>query len=301
VTMAEPIEQSIFLDAHIEIDADLKKSTGFDGFDFGVHAFVGSRYRRSTAQKDGIAPLAHRRTIVKFAKDAQPGSGGWIHSNQHLLAPPKVKGKLLQFRFPLELLRTYGLRYNKKIRWRLFTESTISEHPLATEYICGQDALTIGIDGQVGDWPPIGVLVRDKKGDLHPDTTEVDITALQVEHDAKAVYALVRLARAGFGAAQPEDDIQDRDRIVVCLEPVGARAYMKFVQANVSTMPNSSFESDGTFTYRAGQRFVEFAFPRKPEQTKFRVLAYADAERVDSVPDEGPRILTIPTKAWATK
>ncbi|MHC4956037.1 MAG: hypothetical protein ACYTGZ_19500 [Planctomycetota bacterium] len=299
LTMARPFEQAIFLDAHIDIDADDKSDTGLDGFDFGVHAFAGSRYRRNTAPDARGAPLSRRGTVLKVAHQKKSGRGSWLNSAPKFLAPPKVKGKTMQFRFPMDLLRLHGYRYNKQIRWRVYTESTISEHPLLAEYVCGEDGMDIKIDGKEGDWPAIGVQTSDKNGDLHPDASEVDITGLQVEHDAKSVYALVRLARGGFGSHEPGDDVIDRDKIVVCLEPVGARAYMKYVEAMAYT---SMGELEGReYSYRTGDRFIEFGIPRKAEQGKFRVLAYADAERVDYLPNGGARKLVIPTKAWGAK
>ena len=94
----------------------------------------------------------------------------------------------MQFRFPLELFRTHGLRYNKSVRWRFFTESTISEHPISTEYVCADEGIKIKLDGRVDEWPPIGIKVADKEGDLHPDAAEVD-----------AACSLHGLEPGGFG------------------------------------------------------------------------------------------------------
>ncbi|MEM8885777.1 MAG: hypothetical protein AAGD14_17050 [Planctomycetota bacterium] len=295
VHLAKNLRDGVFVDAHIEFDTDNRKTTGVEGFDFGVHAFAGSRFRRNIVRKDGGDPLQRRGTVVKWTRKGDRRS--FVHSSSLRLAPPELGDRSIRFRFPMELLRKHGLRYNKKVRWRFFLESTISEHPISVDYICTDDGSRIDVDGRIGDWPPLGPNTADPEGDLHGDATEVDITRLQVDHDKESIYALVQLARRGFGfSAYETSDVIDRDRIVVALEPVGTRAYMKFVEATAWTT-HSEYEGIG-YRYKIVGDALEIRFDRKPEQTKFRVIAYADARRLDRVPRSGSRELEIPASAW---
>ena len=120
----------------------------------------------------------------------------------------------------------------------------------------------------------------------------MDLASLVVDHDVDHVHALVRLAAPGFGKAYDDGDVEDRDEVTVALEPLdtGGR-YMEYVERTVGTRRRSPHGV-------AGERTVEFSIPRAPQQSAFRVVAWADAVRVDKVPEWGTVELGVPPEAF---
>ena len=97
--------------------------------------------------------------------------------------------------------------------------------------------------------------------------------------------------RPGFGKAYDDGDVEDRDEVTVALEPLdtGGR-YMEYVERTVGTRAGPPTASPAS-----GRRVLD---PRAPQQPAFRVAAWADAVRVDKVPEWGTVEVGVPPEAF---
>lgn len=298
VRYRQPLVDGVYACVHIYVDCDADETTGLAGADLWVRASFGSRYQRADAPPpvEGAPPAASLRRaswsqpFTQAARDA-PMRRSWIHDDGGAVDPPTVTGAALAVDVPLPLLAERGLRYNRFVRVRLEAEGTCSEHPVTLEYVCADEGTRLALDGRVDEWSGQPT-VADATGELHPDVAEIDLASLSVDHDADHVHAQVRLAAPGFGLPFDDGDVVDHDEVTVALEPLdtGGR-YMDYVARTVGTRRRSDHGV-------AGDRCVEFSIPRAPQQTAFRVAAWADAIRIDKVPEWGTVEVGVPPEAF---
>lgn len=298
VRMRRPLLEGVFTCVHLYVDCDADERTGLDGMDLWVRAAFGSRYQRANAPPPAPgapAPAGLRRGSYSHPHTQAERDGRarttWIHVRGGEIAPPDVTADTIAFAVPLTLLLAQGLRYNRFVRVRLEVEGGLSEHPISLTYVCADEGTPMLADGKPDEWSG-QPSVRDATGDLHEDVAEIDLASLAVDHDADRVHALVRLAGPGFNLPYEDADVDDRDTVTVALEPLatGGR-YMDYVEHAVRTRVSSRFGA-------AGDRVVEFSIPRAPPQTAFRVVAWADAIRVDRIPDRGTVDVGVPPEAF---
>lgn len=298
VRFRRPLLEGVYTCVHLYVDCDADAATGVEGADLWVRASYGSRYQRTNAPspRPGVPAAATLRRASWSQPHEQAARDGklrrsWLHDEGGQVDPPTVDGATLAFGVPLTLLADRGLRYNRWVRVRLQAEGTCSEHPIALEYVCTDEGTVLDLDGRDDEWSG-QPSVADATGELHGDVEEVDLASLAVDHDVDHVHALVRLAGPGFGRAYDDGDVEDRDEVTVALEPLdtGGR-YMEYVERTVGTRRRSPHGL-------AGDRIVEFSVPRAPQQSAFRVVAWADAIRVDKVPEWGAVELGVPPEAF---
>ena len=298
VRFRRPLLDGVFECVHLYVDCDADERTGIGGADLWVRAAFGSRYQRSNAPApaEGAPPPARLRRSSWSQPEmqeirGQPGRATWVNHQERRIDPPTVDGTDLRFDVPLDLLAERGLHYNKFVRVRVEAEGSCSESPVWLEYVCADEGMTIALDGRDAEWSG-QPRVADVTGELHPDTSEVDMASLEVDHGPSHVHALVRLAADGFGAIAADSDVEDRDRVTVALEPLeGGGHYMDYVQEVVQA-------GRASIHGFAGRRLVEFSIPRAPEQAAFRVAAWSDAIRIDRVPDKGWAEVGVPPAAF---
>ncbi len=311
VTFRVALRDSVFTRVVFKIDTDKKANTGIDGFDLNIITSVGSRYRKSAAPAVGVkgrAPLELRSASYQsLSRRADRTSKvfrtSWVSRSDPRITTPEVKGKEYSFSFPLSMLAENGLNYNDTIRFSVRVEGTICEEPVSIDYVCGDKGAPLAVDGRLVDWPTTAPRIKDATGDLHKAAREVDLKSLLVGHDQKHIHAAVTLARSGFGAGLYDgDDIQDMDRIVLGIEPIGDHGYMKYKEISVYTWESGTsrgwVSGRPSFRHRVRGRVTEFAIPRNAEQARFRVIVWTDAHRIDTVPDRGLASLKIPKAAW---
>ena len=322
VDFFRPLQEGVFTCVHLYIDCDDDLKTGLynsprdwrqlrlagahasDGWDLALRAAVGSRFRRNSAKAAGSgipAPLSLRRGSHAFAVTRPVAGGGtrriWRYAEGGA-TPPKIKGKRLVFAFSLHLLRKYGLRYNKSVRVLFMVESSICESPISLDYTCRDAGIPIRVDGVASDWGN-GPRIKDKTGELHPAARCVDMSELRADHDEGHLFARVRFARPGFRQFRPGEDVIETDTLYVGIEPLGAR-YMRYKEVALSTVSPDPLQPVEGVAVAAGAGVVEVSFTRRPEQTKYRVVAWADAGRWDLVPNSPARFV-IPAGAWTEK
>ncbi len=298
VRYRQPLVEGVYACVHVYVDCDADEATGLAGADLWVRASFGSRYQRTDAPPpvEGAPPAASllraswSRPFTQAARDT-PMRRSWIHDDGGAVDPPVVTGAELAVDVPLSLLAERGLRYNRFVRVRLEAEGTCSEHPVTLSYVCADEGTRLALDGRVDEWSGQPT-VADATGELHPDVAEIDLASLSVDHDADHVHALVRLAGPGFGLPFDDGDVVDHDELTVALEPLetGGR-YMDYVERTVGTRRRSEHGL-------AGDRCVEFSIPRAPQQTAFRVAVWADAIRIDKVPEWGTVEVGVPPEAF---
>ena len=302
VRFRRPVEEGVFTCIHVYVDCDDDPATGIRGLELLLRAAVGSRYRRTSAPPapngtpEPISVLRNSFTkIVRGALASNATGKSWLHDRTAGMRGPEIKGREMWFSFPLKMLRDHGFRYNKAIRFYVDVEGSISESPISLEYLCRDAGIPIRVDGRGREWSG-GPRETDRTGELHPDAAEVDLRELRVDHDAKHLFASVRLATGGFGSTRfGEDDIRDEDTVVLAVEPLGQAGYMKYREVIVHTSRRTWMRD---VRVAIGRGLVEFALPRRAEQTRFRVLAWTDARRYDRIPDTGMAKLEIPRGAW---
>ena len=298
VRFRRPLLVGVFECVHLYVDCDADLRTGIDGADLWVRAAFGSRYQRADApavvEGTGASARLFRSSWSLPHTQAMRGQKGlesWLHQLDRRVDPPTVEGAELRFQVPLDLLVARGFRYNMFVRVRVEAEGSLSESPIWLEYVCADEGTPIELDGSDAEWSG-QPRVLDATEELHPDTSEVDLASLEVDHDATHVHALVRLATDGFGSYEGDGDVEDQDRVTVALEPLesGGR-YMGYVEHAIVPPKESKFGvADGAL--------VEFSIPRVPEQTAFRVVAWSDAIRIDRIPQKGWAEVGVPPEAF---
>lgn len=332
-----PLKDGVFTRVVLFIDTDNDSRTGLNGIDLQVSAWVGSRYRWNGANaltQNSVAPFETRGSCYSHmarTEDAASKARGrsMVRRPHKGITHPKVSGRKFAFSFPMKLLRENGFRYSDTIRFRIEAHGTICEEPVSIEYICRDKGDAINVDGRIRDWPTTAAFVQDQVGELHDAARSVDLRRVLVTHDKKKLYTCVRLAAPGFGYPLGRDaDIRDRDTVTLAIEPVGDLGYMKFREIVVRNgpaevnavmgMPSEEFfeklppevrerlreqigaaskASKGVQTaVRDG--LLEVAIERRSEQTRFRVIVWTDAHRVDLIPDAGLASLKVPKSAW---
>ncbi|MHC4858784.1 MAG: hypothetical protein ACYTDY_01685 [Planctomycetota bacterium] len=290
VHFRRPFSEMMFQSATVYVDCDDDAETGKEGAELRVRALAGSRFHPNSWKPDGRGvppPLEQRRTtfaVVRVREQGVERRTSTIWTWKGMLEPPEVVGRVLTFRFPQKLIQNLGQRYNRHVPVRLEVLGSCSEHPVPLRHQAGDEGVDIRIDGQDGDWSG-GTRADDPGEELHTDARALDIKRVQVEHSEGWLYVGVWLDRPGFGRDLfPDDDIEDLDRIVVAVEPLLGR-YQEYREHVIrSTAPRNRGRN---LRSAAGDRFVECAIGRAPEQTSFRVAVWSDALRKDRVPDEG--------------
>jgi hypothetical protein len=302
IWFVEELRKGIFTRATLAIDCDGKGST-----DLYVLSSVGSRYRRLDAPalyEDQPAPIELRRSSYKELRDWRDASTGrttreWICATDPGITKPEVNGREFAFSIPLQLLADHGMRYNAEIELSLTVEGFISEELISIDYTCADEGISIELDGKTGDWPSSGPEVKDDRGDLHPDASEVDLCRLRVEHGADRLFALVQVAKGGPGRVALNDDVRDLDSVTLGIEPLGA-GYMQYreVTAWSSSSHRPFLAGHSAYGYATRKDHIEFVIARRSEQTRFRVICWTDAARSDRIPNGGTTVFRVPRQAW---
>ncbi len=301
-----PLKLGMYEAVDLLVDCDGNQATGIYGADLYVRVSAGSRFRPNTEKKApaGLLPAFETRTagwaVPRPLDAASGGSHGlqWLWSGTDPVLRPRVRDKTYYFALPLQMLKEQGLRYNERIGLYLRVESVLAEQPVWLPYRCVDDGLEIRVDGLDDDWSG-GPRVVDDVDELHPAAEGLDIRDLQVEHGKDALYARLRLAHPGFGLASvpPDgDDISVWDAITFAFEPLGGGSYMEYRTVTVPVR-TPRLTADDT-AWAVGDRLLETRIARPPAQTRFRVMAWSEARRMDRVPDSGWAYYDIPASAW---
>jgi hypothetical protein len=290
VRFRRPLTEMMFESVTLLVDCDDDAETGMEGADLRVRASVGSRFHPNSWKPDrpGVPPpLDQRRTAFSIVEVREQGverrtGNTWTWRGR--LTPPSAVGREIAFRFPQKLVRDRGQRYNREVPVHLEVLGSCSEHPVPMRHTAADEGVDVSVDGEDADWSG-GTRADDPGGELHADALTLDITRTRVEHSEGWLHVGVWLLRPGFGRnITPDDDVEERDRIVVAVEPLGGR-YQEYREHVIRSI--APRRSDRILRSAAGEAFVECAVARTSEQTSFRVAVWADALRVDRVPDEG--------------
>lgn len=308
--MSRPLVEGMFTVIEMEWDCDGQRSTT----ELETRAAVGSRFHPSawTSAMGGTPPM----TLVRasWASPFDERRGDPLNAprvgmtNWAALATPAVGGSRIQFRVPRELPEKRGLlTATSRPAFRLSARTTCSEHPLTFDYAITDAGRAIKVDGDVSDWSG-GPYATDGTGELHRAVSHLDLKSVWCEHGPDCVFLRADFAVPGFGRIPASDgDVFVEDALVVNLEPLGA-AYMDPVRVSIpatsaagdiTDWPTTSVRGadaqnlrnlagrgrDVKARYASGNSTVEVWIPRKPEQTRFRVAVWTDAERVDELGD----------------
>ena len=305
--MSRPLVEGMFTVFEMEWDCDGQRTS----IELLARAAVGSRFHpNSFAPSAGTAPMHLARASWGSPFDetlANPlAAPRRIMTNQGELAVPAVGGSRLEFRVPRHLPDRRGLlTATSRGAFRLRATTTCSEHPLTFDYAISDAGRDIKVDGNVTEWSG-GPYAQDGTGELHRAVSHMDLKGVWCEHGKDCVFVRVDFAVPGFGQVNLGDgDVAVEDELVIRLEPVGV-AYMDPVDLHVPATSaagkvrgypttfagTSGFESVRRLaeqgervlgTYACGTGTVEVSIPRKPEQTRFRVVVWSDAVRVDEL------------------
>ena len=224
---------------------------------------------------------------------------GWLWYGTTSVSRPLVKGDVLYYSFPLELLKRGGLRYSPKVGLRITLDGVIGDEPIWLEYLCEDDGMPIVVDGKDEDWSG-GPRRRDATGELHPIARHLDVKDLQVDHGTDALFLRLRLAEPGFEIRPEDADIHVLDFLHLTVEPLGPGGYMKLCEA---VLGRWTAESSGS-GYRAhlGPGLAEVAVARPAAQTRFRVLAWTEGTRRDVIGAPGGFLsFDVPAEAWSSR
>ena len=307
VEFVQPLKQGMYEAVDLYVDCDGDQATGIRGADLHVRVSAGSRFRPNTEERPpaGLLPAFETRTSGwAVPEDMRSASGvtgklQWIWSGTDPVLRPRVRDNLYYFAFPLQMLKEYGLRYNERIGLRFEVESILAEEPIWLPYRCVDDGLAIEVDGEDGDWSG-GPRARDETGELHPAAEGLDLRDLQVEHGKGRLFARLRLAHPGFGPASippAGNDITVWDSLTLAFEPLGDAGYMEYRTVRVPIQAPTSTAHDVAWV--VGDRLLEMRIARPPAQTNFRVMAWSEAWRRDSIPNTGWASYDIPASAWS--
>jgi hypothetical protein len=302
--MSRPLVEGMFTVVELEWDCDGQRSTT----ELETRAAVGSRFHPNAyAPAAGTAPMQLARASWASPFDETRGDPlaaprGTL-TNWAALATPPIGGSRIEFRVPRHLPDRRGLlTATSRGAFRLKTTTTCSEHPLTFDYAISDAGRDIKVDGNVSEWSG-GPYAQDGKGELHPAVAHMDLKEVWCEHGKDCVFVRVDFAVPGFGRVSRSDgDVVVEDELVIRLEPVGA-GYMDPVVLRVpatsaageiggerlfeprrvpgETLPR--FDAEVTGRYACGGSTVEVRIPRRPEQTRFRVVVWTDAIRVDEL------------------
>ena len=151
----------------------------------------------------------------------------------------------------------------------------------------GGRGIAIQVDGSDAEWSSRGI--RDAGDELHPATRALDIISLRLEHSATDLFACLRMAAPGFRGEPPADlDIGRNDTVTFYIEPLAPR-YQSPEQVSVSsgTELQSGTTKHGQLAWRAAGAgdTLEFSIRRTSGQNRYRVFAWADAQRWDAIGD----------------
>lgn len=301
-----PLKLGMYEAVDLYVDCDGDQATGIRGADLYVRVSAGSRFRPNTESEPpaGLLPAFETRTsgwaVPRPMGNAAGGTSDlrWIWSGTDPVLRPRIRDKVYYFALPLQMLKEHGLRYNERVGLRFEVESILAEEPIWLPYRCVDDGLPIEVDGRDDDWSG-GPRVQDDVDELHPAAQGLDLRDLQIEHGKDRLFARLRLAHPGFGLASvpPDgDDIQVWDTITLAFEPLGDGGYMKYRAVEVPVRAPRARAHDVAWV--VGDRLLELRLARPSAQTRFRVMAWSEARRTDTVPDEGWSTYAIPAKAW---
>lgn len=302
--MSRPFVEGMFTLFTMDWDCDGQRAST----EVETRAAVGSRFHPSAyASAAGGAPMSLVRASWASPFDeraANPfASPRRIMSHQGELAVPAVGGSRFEFRVPRHLPEQRGLlTATSRGAFGLIATTTCSEHPLTFDYAITDPGRDIKLDGNVSEWSG-GPYAQDATGELHPAASHMDLKEVWCEHGKDLVFVRVDFAVPGFGRTKDGDgDVAVQDELVIRLEPAGV-AYMDPVDLHVpATSAAGTIRGYPTIRddarrlanmdevvlgkYVCGTGTVEVSIPRKPEQTRFRVVVWADAVRVDEL--KGP-------------
>jgi len=288
VEMREPIPDSMFTCLGLYLDTDNNPATGLDGAEVWVRGAVGSRFHpNSFRHAEGKALDLLHSSFSEVVEVAVPGGEPakmWRH-DWTALPDPVVDGPRLRVTFPVRDIRAKGARYGSVAGIRAIVETSSSEQPITVETLCADDGLPIAVDGDTQEWSH-SRLVRDPQGELHAAANFLDLTMLRVEHDATHLFAHVALAERGLEDGVRDNGMDRRDAVHVFVQPLHPR-YQDPVLLRV---PFGSKELSGTagrerlaWTAVVRGDTIELGVERRAGQTLFRVVAWSDLQRFDTL------------------
>ena len=290
VDMARPLEEGMFTCVNIYIDCDNNDATGLDGAELWLRGAVGSRFRPNAfTEADGASKaLQIRHTTVSDVVTMQNADGGGNRQFRHRydkLPPPEVEGETIRFSVPTKTIREFGGRYGSVIGFRPVVETSCSEQPLLMRITCNDDGMPIQVDGDASEWSTARI-TRDPPDELHEAARFLDLTSLRVDHGDGKVFVCLEMAAAGFNESFDDVGIDRRDRVTIYVQPLFPR-YQSPVEAVLnwgeSNQAGASFEESLSWRSAVSGNTIEFEIERRSGQTQFRVFAWSDLQRTDTI------------------